>query len=70
MSDAQPVRDCKTCRWFEPLPDRLRYIGKSGSCAYPLPAWLNVHLSWEPGGLKMKQVKGIGFTDCPTWEVK
>lgn len=61
---------CGTCKWFVPMPEHLLYIGKSGTCAFPLPAWLNAYLSWSVEGLRMKEITGQGFADCPTYEAQ
>ena len=64
------MSDCKTCKWFEPMPKELLYIGKSGTCTFPLPGWLNAYLSWTPEGSRMKQLRGTGYQNCPTHEAK
>lgn len=55
---------CGTCKFLSVTPDDHACFG---TCTYPLPEWLNAHIFWANGGIRILDTELIG---CATWEEK
>ncbi len=55
---------CRSCKWFEPIPNRPSLIG---TCQFPLPQWLNVWVGWSKNGYTARVIER-GYEECSTYE--